>query len=101
MKKRNNLLSCALIALLSVGCNARKEDLSMEHEDVRPPQAEKIPHEITANGNSRTDDYYWMKLSEEQKNSPDDEQTRKVVDYLTRENAYLTAKMKHTEALQE
>lgn len=43
-----------------------------------------------------------MKLSDEQKNAEQkDEQTQKVVGYLTAENDYLKASLKHTEPLQE
>jgi oligopeptidase B len=90
-----------LIGILAMSCNAPKNDSMITEEDILPPQAEKIPHEISANGNTRVDNYYWMKLSEEQKTALTDEQSHKVVDYLTRENTYLETKMKHTEALQE
>ena len=90
-----------LIGALAMSCNAPKNDSMITDEDILPPQAEKIPHEISANGNTREDNYYWMKLSEEQKTELKDEQSHKVVDYLTRENTYLETKMKHTEALQE
>ncbi|MGC3947902.1 MAG: S9 family peptidase [Chryseolinea sp.] len=101
MKFQNiHLIIAPLIAILSVSCNTSKKETSMS-EEVSAPEAEKIPHQITANGNTRVDNYYWMKLSEEQKEDTTDEQTRKVVDYLTQENQYLETKMKHTEALQE
>lgn len=68
---------------------------------ITPPKADKIPHILTAHGSDRVDHYYWMKLSEEEKELPEDEHTRKVVAYLNEENAYLEAKIKHTAALQE
>ena len=71
-------------------------------ETMTPPVAEKVPHEIKANGMSRIDNYYWMKLSDDQKNATArDEQTQKVIEYLEQENEYLTANLKHTEGLQE
>jgi len=75
----------------------------VDHETgIKAPKAEKIPHEIKANGNSRSDDYYWMKLKDSQKNAASkDDQTTKVLNYLNEENAYLKEKMKHTEALQD
>jgi oligopeptidase B len=64
-----------------------------------PPVAEKIPYEVFDN---RTDNYYWMRLSDEQKaDSVPDEQTQKVIDYLTKENEYKKAILKHTETLQK
>ncbi len=91
------LIICVLILN---ACNPAKEEV--KKEDTLPPTAEKVAKELTANGNTRIDNYYWMKLTEEQKNAEiKDEQTQKVLSYLTEENDYLTAKMKHTEALQE
>ncbi|MGQ9621220.1 MAG: S9 family peptidase [Bacteroidales bacterium] len=48
------------------------------------------------------DNYYWIRLSDEQKNSliPDD-QTKKVLDYLKAENEYTKTVLNHTEALQK
>jgi oligopeptidase B len=67
-----------------------------------PPDTEKIPVELVNHGDTRIDNYYWMRLSDEQKSSEDpDEQTRRVVDYLNRENDYKESVMGHTEKLQE
>jgi oligopeptidase B len=87
-------------ALILNACNPAKEEA--KQDEIAPPTAEKIAKELTANGNTRIDNYYWMKLTDEQKNAEQkDEQTQKVLNYLTAENDYLAAKMKHTEALQE
>ena len=46
--------------------------------------------------------YYWMKLSDDQKNAENpDQQTKDVLDYLHTENDYTKGKLKHTEAFQE
>lgn len=87
-----------------VGCSKEKKEITTEEmkETLPPPVAEKVPHEIKANGIARTDNYYWMKLSDDQKNAATrDEQTQKVIGYLEQENEYLRAKMMHTEGLQE
>ncbi|MDH5251670.1 MAG: oligopeptidase B, partial [Cyclobacteriaceae bacterium] len=69
---------------------------------IEPPVAEKVTKELVANGNTRVDNYYWMKLSDAQKNADEkDEQTKKVIDYLNAENNYLAASLKHIEPLQE
>ena len=48
-----------------------------------PPTAEKIPKEMTIHGHTRIDDYYWMRLTDDQKNASEpDAQTQKVVDYM-------------------
>jgi oligopeptidase B len=66
---------------------------------VKPPVAEKIPHKLF---DKRNDNYYWMRLSDEQKNAASpDEQTTKVLDYLNKENEYTRAVLKNTEILQK
>jgi oligopeptidase B len=56
----------------------------------RPPSAAKRPKEITAHGDTRVDDYYWLR----EKTSPE------VIEYLEAENGYTAQAMKHTEGLQ-
>ena len=34
-----------------------------------PPVATKKPYEMTEHGNTRIDNYYWMRLTDEQKNA--------------------------------
>ena len=69
---------------------------------IEAPVAEKVPKELVANGNTRVDNYYWMKLSDAQKNADEkDEQTKKVISYLNAENDYLAASLEHIEPLQE
>jgi oligopeptidase B len=92
---KHALLASTALALFMVGCGSKSETTS----DTPPPVAEKKADTLTGN---RIDNYYWMKLSDEQKNAEQkDEQTQKVVNYLTAENDYLKASLKHTEALQE
>lgn len=65
--------------------------------------ANKIPFEMTEHGDTRVDNYYWMRLSDEQKNAPDstrDQQTKDVLDYLNAENAYTKTMLAHTDAFQ-
>ncbi|MGE0771446.1 MAG: S9 family peptidase [Cyclobacteriaceae bacterium] len=94
---RFSVLGLATICL--AGCSSPGEKNGAADN---APIAEKVPHELTANGNTRVDNYYWMKLTDEQKNANQrDEQTRKVVNYLEAENAYLTSKLAHTAGLQE
>ncbi|MTI21741.1 S9 family peptidase [Fulvivirga sp. RKSG066] len=56
-----------------------------------PPKAEKIEKKLTAHGQTRIDNYYWMN----DRNDP------KVIAYLEAENAYTDTVMKHTENFQE
>src|SRR6187402_211210 len=93
-------LPSLVMGIATVACSpTAKEETANE---VKPPVAEKVQKELVANGNTRVDNYYWMQLTDAQKNAGQkDEQTTKVVNYLTSENNYLASKMKHTEALQE
>src|ERR1051325_5109907 len=58
---------------------------------VKPPVAAKQPRTITVHGDSRVDDYFWLR----EKSNP------AVMDYLKAEDAYADSVMKPTEALQE
>lgn len=82
-------LLLAAAALLAACGNNAPEMTTTDPLLSRPPQADKIPHELVANGHVRNDEYYWMRLSEEQRNAPTpDAQTQKVVAHLNAENAY-------------
>jgi oligopeptidase B len=90
MKKINALMTI-LIMVVMFSCSTRPV--------VKPPVAEKIPHELF---DKRTDNYFWMRLSDEQKNAKTpDAQTSKVLEYLNRENEYSKAVLKSTEELQK
>src|SRR5690348_9272410 len=90
------LLLAAFTAIALSSCQqGSKEEAKSENT---PPVAEKVPHEFKENGGSRVDNYYWMKLSDEQKNAEKkDEQTTKVLTYLNEENDYLKKELAHTE----
>ncbi|MDZ7636275.1 MAG: hypothetical protein U5L72_18295 [Bacteroidales bacterium] len=91
MKKTLFLLSAATLMLMLASCGKKPQ----------PPVAEKIPFVVESNGNERVDDYFWMRLSDEQKNAETpDSQTVKVLAFLNAENDYADAMMKHTEAFQ-
>lgn len=66
----------------------------MEKEGPRPAKKNK---ELITHGDTRIDEYYWMRLSDEQKNAETpDAHTQEVLDYLNAENDYRTEKMSHT-----
>jgi len=83
------LLSAGLVSLLifQPACTRKQAAFGAGS----PPVAKVIPKELTIHGHSRIDDYYWMN----ERGNPE------VIDYLEAENAYTTALMKPTEALQE
>ena len=81
--------------------SACKND-SMYSKDIKPPLATKIPTEIETHGDIRIDDYFWMRLSDEQKNAKEkDEQTTKVLDFLNAENDYYDKITAHTNDFQK
>ena len=66
------------------------------------PVAKKEPHEMTIHGDTRVDNYYWMKLSDEQKNAEvPDKQTQEVLNYLNEENKYTSESLKHLDGFRE
>jgi len=75
-----SLLLCFYIMTLTVSAD----------EAVQPPVAKIVPHKSTTLGETRTDNYFWLR----DRNNPD------TIKYLEAENAYTKAEMKHTEALQ-
>lgn len=56
----------------------------------RPPSAAKRPKTITVHGDTRVDDYYWLR----EKTAPE------VIAYLEAENSYTAQSMRHTKGLQ-
>ncbi len=87
---KRTILGFAVVSLLFLigsgftGCK-------MATEMPEPPVAEKIPKELTIHGDTRIDDYYWL----------NERENPKVIDYLTAENEYKDAVMKHTESFQK
>ena len=67
-----------------------------------PPEAVKKAYKLEKHGDVRVDDYYWMKLSDEQKNeTTPDTQTQQVLDYLNAENAYTESQTSHLKSLRK
>ncbi len=100
------LFGSALAATLifATACNNEPAKTENKRELPPAPMAKKIPHEITEHGDTRIDNYYWMRLSDEQKNAPDsarDQQTKDVLDYLNAENDYTKKVMAHTDDFQK
>lgn len=81
----NKWLTLFLMSFAFVGCNSNLTP------NMTIPKAKKVPHELTAHGHTRIDNYYWLN----QRENPE------VIAYLEAENAYTDAVMKPTEALQQ
>lgn len=86
----------ALILTLAIySCNTN------DMNNIKAPIAKKVEEKLTIHDDTRIDNYFWMRLSDEQKNdSTSDVQTSDVLNYLESENAYLGEVLKHTEPMQ-
>ena len=92
MKNRNYILSIVAAALMTACSSSEKETVMMKQSDFpAPPVAEVIPDTFSNFGQTRIDNYYWLK----DKNNP------KVIDYLKAENAYTDTVMASTKVLQQ
>ena len=102
-KINNNMKShlYVFLILLFISSCKTKED-QPKHLNIEAPVAKIIPEKLVTHGDTRIDNYFWMRLSDEQKNAESsDEQTQDVLNYLNAENTYLKGVMKHTEPLQK
>ena len=85
-------IKLCVISLTLFGCMSKIKS---------PPNAITKPHELTMHGDTRIDNYYWMRLSDDQKNAKAlDSQTQEVVEYISRENKYTQSNLSHTKKLQ-
>ncbi len=97
--KTNTILALASTFLLASCSETQKNE---PKNMPKAPQAKKIAKEMTIHGDTRIDNYFWMRLSDDQKNAEKpDEQTKDVLEYLHAENNYLKEVMKHTEGFQK
>ncbi|WP_430816173.1 S9 family peptidase [Carboxylicivirga sp. RSCT41] len=92
-----------LVIAFAVACNPSNKKVSMIPDDLPPaPRAEQKDSVLTIHDHTRVDPYFWMRLTDEQKEAETpDEHTQKVLDYLNAENSYTDAVLKNTEELQE
>lgn len=79
-----------VLAVLLISCNTQPA--------LKAPVADKIAHEVFE---KRNDNYFWMRLSDEQKADSTNIQTRKVLDYLKQENEYAKEVLKGNSELQK
>jgi oligopeptidase B len=99
MKHLMNIFYSAGLLVLLTNCTNMKKESTVK---LVAPVAGKEPKELIAHGNTRIDNYYWMRLSDEQKTAEKpDEQTQKVLDYLNAENSYLDKSLSHTRKFQD
>ncbi|MFA0231321.1 oligopeptidase B, partial [Vibrio sp. 10N.261.45.A7] len=62
-------------------------------QQIQAPVAKKVPHAMTIHGDTRIDDYYWMR--------DDARQDPEILQQLEQENQYADTVLKHTEASQK
>ncbi len=108
-------LGLLLLNLLFSSCGTKDQTASLDQamqnktsllysklNEIAAPSAPQKPHQLSAHGDTRYDKYFWMRLSDEQKNAPEpDAHTQEVLDYLKAENNYFDQMMSHTVDLQE
>lgn len=108
----NHFLTVVIIFTFAFSsCSDKKADNShnmtykssalLTKTDIAAPIADTELHTTVVHGDTLKDDYFWMRLSDEQKNAKKpDQQTQKVLDYLNAENAYREKMMAHTDSFQ-
>jgi oligopeptidase B len=101
---KTTLYSLLAISLFIFACDSPESTNNTEENKNMPtaPVAQKNEYQYEIHGDTVKDPYFWIRLSDEQKNAENpDEQTSDVVAYLEAENAYTDEVMKDTEKLQE
>lgn len=85
-----NLALAIVSVLFFIACNQN----SMEETkiEINPPVAKKTPKELTIHGDTRIDNYYWLRDM--------DRKDPEMIKYLNEENDYTKAKFGHTEEFQ-
>lgn len=83
--KKQTLFSLIFIILLNMSCKENTKD-----KVPQPPVAQKIKKELTIHGDTRIDNYFWLRERE----------NPKVIEYLNAENAYTDSVMAHTKDFQ-
>jgi len=78
------ILTAALLASCSHTANKKGAD-------VKPPSAQKIPQKLSKHGDTRIDNYFWMK----------ERDSKNVLEYIAAENAYVKSAMGNANEIAE
>lgn len=98
MKYFKSIAMLAGIILLSACTNQTTEEKPMRPD---APVAAKADTILKEHGQTRIDQYFWMRLTDDQKRAENpDNHTTEVLNYLNSENDYTKAVMAHTETVQ-
>ena len=90
--------SALICVIFASGC---KSDIIM-NKDVKTPKAEIQAKSLTIHNSTRIDNYFWMRLTDDQKTAKNkDAQTQKVEAYLNSENEYFDKVTASTNNFQE
>ena len=96
MKVGHSLCFAALSLAVLSACNKvpdnKEQAVTTKQAQIAAPVAKKIPHEMTIHGDTRVDNYYWMR--------DDKRKDAAVIAHLNAENAYVESKLAHTQTLQ-
>lgn len=90
MAVRNVGLSVIFLSLATVVSSAQATEATSQ---PTPPVAAQKPYQVPSPNGARQDSYYWLR--------DDTRQSKEVLDYLARENAYRDSMMASTQALQQ
>ena len=96
MKVGHSLCFAALSLAVLSACNKvpdnKEQAVTTKQAQIAAPVAKKIPHEMTIHGDTRVDNYYWMR--------DDKRKDAAVIAHLHAENTYVESKLAHTQTLQ-
>ncbi len=80
-----------LVLVLTLACATSPSRLAAPASPPAPPVARRVPHPVTLHGDTRQDDYFWLR----ERDNPE------VLAYLEAETAYTRAFMRPTADFQE
>ena len=70
-----------------------EKEKGLPNKMLKPPVAKKVAHEMVAHGDTRIDDYYWMR--------DDERKDPEILSHLEAENAYTESMLAHTKTMQD
>ncbi|MGG8496720.1 S9 family peptidase [Tenacibaculum sp. TC6] len=95
------ILTIIVLNLTFASCKKERMENDIKTA-AKAPIAEKQLTKLEKHGDVRVDNYFWMRLTDDQKNAEvKDEQTQKVYDYLNAENDYYDKMTAETKTFQE
>ena len=95
-------ISYVILVFLFFSISCKTDDHKTSKVIPQGPIAKIVPDTLTIHNDNRIDNYFWMRLSDNQKNAENpDAQTKDVLDYIKAENDYLDTTMGHSKNLQK